>query len=188
MPSSLPIHPELPGLAIETREFLVHPYPAPLLAELRRAAGGERLTAGELGRLHVAVGEVFADAAGRLLTRARALGCTVEVIGSHGQTVAHEPEHGVSVQLGSAAVIAERSGLPVVADFRARDLAAGGQGAPLVPYVDRLLFTDPQRTVGRPQSGRHREPDGAAAGARAGGSAPCPMSGSSPTTSGRPTW
>ena len=141
------IHPALPGLAIETREFLVHPYPAPLLAELRRAAGGERLTAGDFGRLHVAVGEVFADAAAQLLDRARALGCTVEVIGSHGQTVAHEPEHGVSVQLGSAAVIAERSGLPVVADFRARDLAAGGQGAPLVPYADRLLFTDPKRTV-----------------------------------------
>jgi anhydro-N-acetylmuramic acid kinase len=141
------IHVGSPGLAIETRDFFVHPYPEPLLADLRRAAGGERLTAGELGRLHVAVGEVFAAAAMKLLARARALHCRVEVIGSHGQTVAHDPEHGVSVQLGSAAVIAERSGLPVVADFRARDLAAGGQGAPLVPYVDRLLFADPARTV-----------------------------------------
>lgn len=133
--------------AIEALDFLTVPYPPELVPPLRAAAGGTTLTAAELGQLHVAVGEAFARAAGILLSRPPAKGARVRAIGSHGQTVAHLPERGVSVQLGSAAVIAERTGLPVVSDFRARDLAAGGQGAPLVPFLDQILFTDPERTV-----------------------------------------
>ena len=57
----------------------------------------------------------------------------VEVVGCHGQTVRHRPELGYTVQLNDAALLAERTGIDVVADFRSRDVAAGGQGAPLVP-------------------------------------------------------
>jgi anhydro-N-acetylmuramic acid kinase len=127
---------------IATLDFISVPYPSDLIDPLRRAAAGSPLPAGELGWLHAAVGEAFAGAALDLLKRPAARGARPGAIGSHGQTVAHDPGRGVSVQLGSAAVIAERTGLPVVSDFRARDLAAGGQGAPLVPFLDQLLFAD----------------------------------------------
>ena len=134
------ITPRAAGLSVETLDFVSPPYASALLARLRRAAAGDPLSAEELGALDVEVGEAFAEVACALLGRPAARGARVEVIGSHGQTVAHAPRRGVSVQLGCPAVIAERTGLAVVADFRARDLAAGGQGAPLVPAVDQLLF------------------------------------------------
>jgi anhydro-N-acetylmuramic acid kinase len=141
------LRPEPPAIAIATLDFISVPYPEDLLTGLRRAAAGEPLSAVELGWLHVAVGEAFAAAAQALLARPAAAKAQVRAVGSHGQTVAHDPGRGVSVQLGSAAVIAERTALPVVSDFRARDLAAGGQGAPLVPFLDQLLFADPARRV-----------------------------------------
>ena len=107
-----------------------------------RLAGAEVLR--ELAALDVALGERFAAAA-----RALALGAgvaleRVAVVASHGQTVAHHPELRATLQIGDPSVIAERTGRPVVADFRPRDLAAGGEGAPLAPFFHLAAFADPR--------------------------------------------
>ena len=109
-------------------------------------------TAEELLRLHYALGEAFARAALDVIEPARRAGLSVHLVGSHGQTARHHPRaaspdgRAATLQLAEPAIIAERTGLPVVADFRPRDVAAGGEGAPLVPLVDWLLFRSPGRT------------------------------------------
>ncbi|HEV8305905.1 MAG TPA: anhydro-N-acetylmuramic acid kinase [Gemmatimonadales bacterium] len=103
-----------------------------------------RGTAKDLAVLHVALGERFAGAALALLAEAKVTPRDLAFIASHGQTVWHEPGR-ATLQLGDAAVIAERIGVRVVSDFRARDVAAGGQGAPLVPLADVMLFGHPDR-------------------------------------------
>lgn len=99
--------------------------------------------------LHAQLGEWLAEAALAVCTAAGIDADAVDVIGSHGQTVWHEPptaeQRGATLQLGDPATIAERTGIPVVSDFRARDIAAGGHGAPLVPWLDRMLFAAPDR-------------------------------------------
>ncbi|MCI0435587.1 MAG: anhydro-N-acetylmuramic acid kinase [Gemmatimonadetes bacterium] len=106
--------------------------------------------AAALCRLHARLGEWFAAAAIDLCAVADVRPRDVACIGSHGQTVWHEPPasgvRGATLQLGCAATIAERTRISVVSDFRSRDVAAGGQGAPLVPWLDRLLFAVPGRT------------------------------------------
>lgn len=102
-----------------------------------RVLGASELQATELSRLNFELGAAFADAA-----RAVMRGARPGFIGSHGQTIWHGPDDkpAHTFQLGEPAVIAERTGLPVVADFRPRDIASGGQGAPLVPAFDEWLF------------------------------------------------
>jgi len=105
----------------------------------------------EIGPLHFLRGELLADAALRLMQDAGVSPEQLLCIASHGQTVWHQPEpiewQGRAIrstlQIGEPAVIAERTGTPTVGDFRVADVAAGGQGAPLVPYVDYLLFRHP---------------------------------------------
>ncbi len=124
------------------RAFVTRPYDDGRRERIHAAIleGG----AATLCRLHVDLGEWLAEAA---LAACRAGGvepADVDVVGSHGQTIWHIPREAgrraASLQLGCAATIAERTGIAVVSDFRARDTAAGGEGAPLVPFVDRLLF------------------------------------------------
>lgn len=97
-----------------------------------------------LTRLHVNLGEWFAQAVTTLCDNAGVELSQVDLIGSHGQTIWHQPPadgtRGGTLQLGCPSTIAERTGVAVVSDFRSRDMAAGGEGAPLVPWVDQLLF------------------------------------------------
>lgn len=111
-----------------------YPYSAALKA---RVLGAPGLSVAELSRLNVELGEAFAAAALRIAGRSRPA-----VIGSHGQTVWHGPNAVPpnTLQIAEPAVIAERTGVTVVADFRPRDMAAGGQGAPLVPAFDLFLY------------------------------------------------
>ena len=118
--------------------------------EDRRTAIHDGIVAGSaeaLCTLHAEIGEWFADAAARVCEEAGVPLASVDLIGSHGQTVWHRPpeegRRGATLQLGDPATIAERTGCPVVSDFRTRDVAAGGHGAPLVPWVDRFLFARP---------------------------------------------
>ncbi|MEZ4422372.1 MAG: anhydro-N-acetylmuramic acid kinase [Gemmatimonadota bacterium] len=110
----------------------------------RIAAATETGTPASLCRLHVDLGEAFARATLALLDEAGVDPSDVAAIGSHGQTVWHEPptaeRRGATLQLGDPATLAERTGIPVVSDLRARDVAAGGHGAPLVCFADRLLL------------------------------------------------
>lgn len=83
---------------------------------------------------------MYAKAIGQLLAPAGITPAQVRAIGCHGQTIRHRPEHGYTLQIGNAAMLAELTGITVASDFRSRDIAAGGQGAPLVPaFHDRLL-------------------------------------------------
>lgn len=99
-----------------------------------------------LCRVNFALGEAFAEAALKIIKQAGFEPDAVDLIGSHGQTVRHLPTDGATLQIGEAAVIAARTGVVTVADFRPADMAAGGEGAPLVPLADRLLFAHPQES------------------------------------------
>ena len=101
----------------------------------------------EICELNFVLGEQFARAALAVVKKARLKPSQIIAIGSHGQTVHHLPNTKTpsTLQIGEPSVITERTGITTVADFRVRDVAAGGQGAPLVPYADWALFTDPKR-------------------------------------------
>lgn len=113
-------------------------YPKPLAQKLQRALS---LKTAQLSELNMELGHFFADAAVRFLRQTKTAS-QVAVIGSHGHTVYHGPEDKTpnTFQLGEASVIAEKTGIPVVSDFRPRDIAAGGEGAPLVPFFDQYFF------------------------------------------------
>lgn len=126
--------------AVELLAARTLPWDTVLATRLERAHGAD---AAELARLDFEVGHVFADAAAAVLAET---GLRADLVGSHGQTVYHEHLR-TTLQVGEAAVLAERLGCPVVSDFRRNDIAAGGCGAPLVPAVDRWLLARPGKGV-----------------------------------------
>jgi anhydro-N-acetylmuramic acid kinase len=120
-----------------------HPWPPELRKSVLALAQEEgSLDLDAFGRLDVQIGSLFADAALQLLQRGNTLPENVRAIGSHGQTLRHRPtgEFPFTLQIGDPSVIAERCGIEVVADFRRTDIAAGGQGAPLLPALHAMLL------------------------------------------------
>jgi anhydro-N-acetylmuramic acid kinase len=113
---------------------------------LRLSQARSEVLLDDVGRLDTALGEALAAAALRLLAGCGVAASDVTAIGSHGQTLRHQPEGAFpfTMQLGDASVIAERCGITTVADFRRRDVAAGGHGAPLVPAFHAATLSDPR--------------------------------------------
>jgi anhydro-N-acetylmuramic acid kinase len=138
----------LSGSGRETRvEFVAfheHPFPPPLRDQVLALAHGKG-NAETVSRAGFRLGHLFADAVGALLASSDTPSAALDLIASHGQTISHTaPE--ATLQIGEASVLASRFVAPVVSDFRTADMAAGGQGAPLVPYADWCLLTHRQRS------------------------------------------
>src|SRR5579862_6855935 len=133
--------------------FATMPFPAAVRAEVLRVAEGTSVTTGDISQLNFRLGQLFAEAALRACRKFRVAPGRIGLIGSHGQTVFHQgrPSRflGASVastlQIGEPAVIAGLTGITTVGDFRPADMAVGGQGAPLVPFGDYLLYRDARR-------------------------------------------
>jgi anhydro-N-acetylmuramic acid kinase len=113
------------------------PYGKKLRAVVLAAAGGEKMSAAKLARFSWNLGEEYAMCVEKT---AKEFKLKPQLVACHGQTILHDADEGVTWQIGEAAVIAERLKLPVVSDFRTADVAAGGQGAPLVPMLDWYVF------------------------------------------------
>lgn len=133
--------------------FAAFPYSPAVREAVLRLANGDATTTREISQLNFRLGELFGDAALRACRKFRVAPSRVALIGSHGQTLYHQgvssPFLGARVastlQLAEPAIIAERTGITTIADFRPADIGAGGQGAPLVPFVDYLLYRDSRR-------------------------------------------
>lgn len=144
------------NLDVEMLEALIHPLDAQLTRKMSAFVASGQATLEEVVRLNAALGEVFAEAALAVMKKANLTTREIDLIGSHGQTIWHAPKlkkfagistHG-TLQLGDAAIIAARTGIAVISDFRARDMADGGQGAPLVAFADEVLFGTDGEPVG----------------------------------------
>lgn len=129
-----------------------YPYPKKVREAVLAAMNSSQASVADLARLNFLLGELYSDA---VLATQRQFGVKVDLVGCHGQTLYHQGEPArflgrklaATWQTGEAAVLAARLGVPVVSDFRPADMAVGGKGAPLVPFLDYLLFRHPR--VGR---------------------------------------
>src|SRR5271165_206966 len=136
------------GRKAALENFAAFPFPGNVQRAVLRLGEGHAVSTGEISQLNFLLGEIFASAALDACRKFRVAPARIDVIGSHGQTVFHQgvPSlfngHRVAstLQIGDPSVIAARTGITTVGDFRPSDMAAGGQGAPLVPYVDFLLY------------------------------------------------
>ena len=137
-----------PKLNTKLLDHTAIPFPSNVRKEILRVAEQQRISAGELSQLNFRLGEIFAGAVLTACRRFRVAPKRIALVGSHGQTIFHQ---GVPVrclgrptastlQIGEPAVIAARTGITTIGDFRPADIALGGQGAPLVPYADYLLY------------------------------------------------
>lgn len=140
---------------VELVRFLFTPFPRPVREKILAVAGGGPVSAGEFCCLKTLLGTLYAEACLELCRQAGLSPDRVDLVGNHGQTVWHMPQETEylgrkltgTLQIGEDALIAQAVGCPVVGDFRVRDMAAGGQGAPLVPYTEFLLYRREDKTV-----------------------------------------
>ena len=136
---------------IQQRAFRSFPYSRPVRERLLHLSQGTSIDAAEVAQVNVLVGALFAKAALTLCQVAKISPDSVAAIGSHGHTIYHQPHQrpgpGSTLQIGEPAVIAAQTGITTVADFRPADVAMGGEGAPLVPYVHYFLFHQPRRSI-----------------------------------------
>jgi anhydro-N-acetylmuramic acid kinase len=128
--------------------FDVFPYPNALRKEILRLCNIESARLDNVCHYNFVLGKVFADAIVKLCNKSGIPLDSIDLLGSHGQTIYHNPRGKryskktirSTLQIGEPSLIAQRTGVTTVADFRPRDMAAGGEGAPLVPYADYILF------------------------------------------------
>ena len=153
---------EITGHSLETEVSLIafetFPFPPGVPERILSLCDAETGRVDAICEMNFQIGHLFAEAVKHLLRKNRIPTSDIDLIGSHGQTIHHLPRDlsadGPSVyypstlQIGEPAVIAHETGIPTIADFRVADMAAGGQGAPLVSYPDYLLFRDTAKTVG----------------------------------------
>jgi anhydro-N-acetylmuramic acid kinase len=140
---------------IRLLSFDTFPYPPDIRRQILEVSDSGSGTVDKICRLNFLLGELFAEAIHKIARQAKLELNEIELIGSHGQTIQHLPQampygnysQRSTLQIGEPAVIAERTGITTVADFRPGDIAAGGQGAPLLPYLHYLLFKDCSRSV-----------------------------------------
>lgn len=136
------------GRRASLENFGAFPFPREVQKAILKLGEGRGTTTGEISQLNFLLGEIFANAALAACRKFRVAPAWIDAIGSHGQTVFHQGTpvgfrgHRIAstLQIGEPSVIAARTGITTVGDFRPADMAAGGQGAPLVPFVDFLLY------------------------------------------------
>jgi anhydro-N-acetylmuramic acid kinase len=148
---------EIAGSGKTTRMRLKHfvsvPFAKEVQTQLLRVASQTPVPAGVISHLNFLLAALYTEAVERVCEEAGVALSEVDLVGSHGQTIFHQSEPAPfcgrmlasTLQIGEGSLLAENTGITTVSDFRPRDMAAGGKGAPLIPYVDYLLFRDPQR-------------------------------------------
>jgi anhydro-N-acetylmuramic acid kinase len=145
---------DIQGRRVDLVAFGMQSYPAEVRQHVFRLFQPQTSRVDDICHMNFVLGELFADALISLARKKRIPLDSIDLVGSHGQTIYHIPQGRPfgkmllrsTLQIGEPSVIAQRTGITTVADFRPRDIAAGGQGAPLVPYTDWLLFADRKRT------------------------------------------
>ena len=145
-----------PETKVRTLGFVSLPYPEEIRKEILRLASGSEGGSHDLCLFSFLLGQLSLEACLTVCDQADVPKESVDLVGSHGQTLWHIPKAETylvrpvrgTLQLGEASIICEGLDCPVVSDFRVRDMAAGGQGAPLVPYAEYLLYRQPDQTVG----------------------------------------
>ena len=138
------------GEKLKLIAFDYQPFSEALKTKIRHiSAVNQLLLLSDYGTLDCELGHLFANAVNKLLAKSGISASEIEAVGSHGQTVYHQPNAGFpfSLQIGDPNVIAQKTGITSVADFRRRDMAAGGQGAPLAPAFHQAVFTNNGKNV-----------------------------------------
>lgn len=150
---------KITGSSVSTQvkmlDYITIPYEDAVRKEVLKLAGGKSVTAGEICEMNVLLGKCYLHACLLLCRKAGIKAESIDLVGCHGQTIWHQPQPadflGYSVastlQIGDVSPICEAMNTVCVSDFRMRDMAAGGQGAPLVPYTEYLLYRDAERNI-----------------------------------------